>query len=44
LRGVRTPLKARPNGFTGTDFFVLEFARNLHGYLLETCDQSHVLK
>jgi hypothetical protein len=32
------------DGCTGTEFSILEFARNLHGHLLETCDQSHVLK
>jgi hypothetical protein len=46
--GVSGRLKmARLDGCTGTGFSVfsvLEFARNLHGHLLETCDQSHVLK
>jgi hypothetical protein len=36
--------KACPDDCTGTGFSVLEFARSLHGHLLETCDPSHVLK
>jgi hypothetical protein len=44
LRSVRTPSKARPEGCTGTGWFGLEFVRNLHGHILEACDQSHALK
>jgi hypothetical protein len=33
------PSKARPDGCTGTGCFVLNFARTLHGHLLEVCDQ-----
>jgi hypothetical protein len=38
LWGVRTPSKARPDGCTGTSCFLLDFARTLHGHLLEACD------
>jgi hypothetical protein len=39
LRGIRTPSKARSDGCTGIDCFVFDFARTLHGHLLEACDQ-----
>jgi hypothetical protein len=39
LWGVRTPSKALPDSCTGTGCFVLDFARTLHGHLLEACDQ-----
>jgi hypothetical protein len=39
LRSVRTPSKACPESCTGTSCFVLDFARTLHGHLLEACHQ-----
>jgi hypothetical protein len=38
------PLKARPDGCTGTSCSDLEFAWNLHENLLETCDKAQGLK
>jgi hypothetical protein len=39
LRGILMPSKAYPDGYIGTGCFFLDFARTLHGHLLEACDQ-----